>query len=129
LRPIAAATASLTLNEAFEYALLADDSRQRRWRTITAAPQLSMKLAGRVTFPWRRWPSSARRCCFEQQTGPVELVRLSDGLVVGRDDAGHAQLAVGLAGWAATWCGVARPEASGPGDFAFFGQHDPIERK
>jgi hypothetical protein len=86
----------VTLNEAFEYArsltirdtALAGQSPQH--------PSFQMKLAGRRDFPLATLAKQRTTLLFEQQTGPVELVRLSDGLVVVETTPGARSLRLGL---------------------------------
>lgn len=87
----------VTLNEAFEYArtltirdtALAGQSPQH--------PSFQMKLAGRRDFPLATLARERTTLVFEQDTGPVELVRLSDGLVVIESTPGARSLRLGLA--------------------------------
>jgi hypothetical protein len=86
----------VTLNEAFEYArsltirdtALAGQSPQH--------PSFQMKLAGRRDFPLATLAKQRTTLLFEQQAGPVELVRLSDGLVVVETTPGARSLRLGL---------------------------------
>ncbi|HEX2871686.1 MAG TPA: caspase family protein [Polyangiaceae bacterium] len=86
----------VTLNEAFEYArsltirdtALAGQSPQH--------PSFQMKLAGRRDFPLATLARERTTLVFEQETGPVELVRLSDGLVVIESTPGARSLRLGL---------------------------------
>jgi hypothetical protein len=86
----------VTLNEAFEYArsltirdsALAGQSPQH--------PSFQMKLAGRRDFPLATLAKGRTTLLFEQDTGPVELVRLSDGLVVVESTEGARSLRLGL---------------------------------
>jgi uncharacterized caspase-like protein len=86
----------VTLNEAFEYArsltirdtALAGQSPQH--------PSFQMKLAGRRDFPLATLAKQRTTLLFEQRTGPVELVRLSDGLVVVETTPGARSLRLGL---------------------------------
>jgi hypothetical protein len=86
----------VTLNEAFEYArsltirdtALAGQSPQH--------PSFQMKLAGRRDFPLATLARERTTLVFEQDTGPIELVRLSDGLVVIESTPGARSLRLGL---------------------------------
>jgi hypothetical protein len=55
-----------------------------------------MKLAGRRDFPLATLAKQRTTLLFEQQAGPVELVRLSDGLVVVETTPGARSLRLGL---------------------------------
>jgi len=86
----------VTLNEAFEYArsltirdtALAGQSPQH--------PSFQMKLAGRRDFPLATLARERTTLFFEQEAGPIELVRLSDGLVVIESTPGARSLRLGL---------------------------------
>jgi hypothetical protein len=86
----------VTLSEAFEYArsltirdtALAGQSPQH--------PSFQMKLAGRRDFPLVTLAEGRTTLLFEQEMGPVELVRLSDGLVVVESTRGARTLRLGL---------------------------------
>lgn len=86
----------VTLNEAFEYA------RSLTIRDTALAgqppqhPSFQMKLSGRRDFPIATLARERTTLLFEQSTGPVEFVRLSDGLVVLESTPGPRQLKLGL---------------------------------
>ena len=86
----------VTLSEAFEYA-----------RTLTIRdtalagqppqhPSFQMKLSGRRDFPLANLVKERTTLLFDQTTGPVEFVRLSDGLVVVESTPGARRLRLGL---------------------------------
>jgi hypothetical protein len=86
----------VTLGEAFEYA-----------RTLTIRdtaligqepqhPSFQMKLAGRRDFPLATLANQRTTLLYEQATGPTEVVRLSDGLVVVETPPGARRVRLGL---------------------------------
>jgi hypothetical protein len=86
----------VTLSEAFEYA-----------RTLTIRdtallghepqhPSFQMKLTGRRDFPLSTLVSQKTTLLYEQATGPTEIVRLNDGLVVVETQPGARRVRLGL---------------------------------
>ena len=86
----------VTLNEAFEYA-----------RTLTIRdtaligqepqhPSFQMKLSGRRDFPLANLANQRTTLLYEQATGPTEVVRLNDGLVVVETPPGVRRVRLGL---------------------------------
>lgn len=86
----------VTLNEVFEYA------RSLTIRDTALAgqqpqhPSFQMKLSGRRDFAMATLARERTSLSFEQSAGPVEFVRLSDGLVVLESTPGARQLKLGL---------------------------------
>lgn len=87
----------VSLNEAFEYA------RSLTIRNTALAgqppqhPSFQMRLSGRRDFPLVALAKQRTTLVFEQTAGPVEFVRLSDGLVVVESTPGARRLRLGLA--------------------------------
>jgi hypothetical protein len=86
----------VSLHEAFEYA-----------RTLTIRdsalaghppqhPSFKMRLSGRRDFPLVSLSKQRTTLVFNQRTGPIEVVRLSDGLVVIESTPGMRRLKLGL---------------------------------
>jgi hypothetical protein len=86
----------VTLNEAFEYA-----------RTLTIRdtalsgqepqhPSFQMKLSGRRDFPLATLASQRTTLLYDQISGPTEVVRLNDGLVVLEIPPGTRRVRLGL---------------------------------
>jgi hypothetical protein len=86
----------VSLNEAFEYA------RSLTIRNTALAgqppqhPSFQMRLSGRRDFPLVALAKQRTTLLFEQTAGPVEFVRLSDGLVVVESTPGARWLRLGL---------------------------------
>jgi Caspase domain len=72
----------VTLHEAFEYARTLTIRDTALAGQVPQHPSFQMRLSGRRDFPLAALASGRTTLLFEQSTGPVELVRLSDGLVV-----------------------------------------------
>lgn len=86
----------ITLGEAFEYA-----------RTLTIRdtaligqepqhPSFQMKLSGRQDFPLATLANQRTTLLYDQATGPTEIVRLNDGLVVVETPPGARRVRLGL---------------------------------
>jgi hypothetical protein len=86
----------VTLNEAFEYARSLTIRDTALAGQTPQHPSFQMKLAGRRDFPLVTLARERTTLVFEQEAGPVELVRLSDGLVVIESTPGSRSLRLGL---------------------------------
>jgi hypothetical protein len=86
----------VTLNEAFEYARSLTIRDTALAGQAPQHPSFQMKLAGRRDFPLATLASERTTLLFEQSAGPVEFVRLSDGLVVIESTPGARRLRLGL---------------------------------
>ncbi len=86
----------VTLGEAFEYARSLTIRDTALAGQAPQHPSFQMKLSGRRDFPLATLATERTTLLFEQTTGPVELVRLSDGLVVLESTPGARNLRLGL---------------------------------
>lgn len=86
----------VTLGEAFEYARSLTIRDTALAGQAPQHPSFQMRLAGRRDFPLATLAKERTTLLFEQTTGPVELVRLSDGLVVLESTPGARSLRLGL---------------------------------
>jgi len=86
----------VTLGEAFEYARSLTIRDTALAGQAPQHPSFQMKLAGRRDFPLAQLFKERTTVLFEQTSGPVEFVRLSDGLVVLESPPGPRQLKLGL---------------------------------
>jgi hypothetical protein len=86
----------VTLNEAFEYARTLTIRDTALAGQAPQHPSFQMKLAGRRDFPLANLAKERTTLLFEQSAGPVEFVRLSDGLVVIESTPGARRLRLGL---------------------------------
>jgi len=86
----------VSLNEAFEYArgLTIRDSALSG--QPPQHPSFQMRLSGRRDFPLISLSRQRTTLVFDQRTGPIEVVRLSDGLVVIESAHGTRRLKLGL---------------------------------
>jgi hypothetical protein len=87
----------VTLGEAFEYARALTIRDTAAVGQVPQHPSFRMQLAGRQDLPLAWLGKQHTTLLFEQQTGPTELVRLSDGVVVVETRAGASQIRLGLA--------------------------------
>lgn len=72
----------VTLNEVFEYARALTIRDSALTGQEPQQPSFQMKLSGRRDFPLATPANQQTTLIYNQQTGPTEVVRLSDGLVV-----------------------------------------------
>lgn len=86
----------VTLNEAFEYARSFTIRDTALAGQTPQHPSFQMKLSGRRDFPLSTLVRERTTLLFDQTAGPVEFVRLSDGLVVLESTPGARQLKLGL---------------------------------
>ncbi len=86
----------VTLGEAFEYARSLTIRDTALAGQTPQHPSFQMKLAGRRDFPLATLAKERTTLLFEQTTGPIELVRLSDGLVVVESTPGAQRLRLRL---------------------------------
>lgn len=86
----------VTLNEVFEYARALTIRDTALAGQTLQHPSFQMKLSGRRDFPLATLVRERTTLRFEQSAGPVEFVRLSDGLVVLESLPGARQLKLGL---------------------------------
>lgn len=86
----------VTLHEAFEYARSLTIRDTALAGQMPQHPSFQMRLAGRRDFPLAALVRGRTTLLFQQTTGPVELVRLSDGLVVVETPPGARNLRLGL---------------------------------
>ncbi len=73
---------AVSLGEAFEYARSLTIKQTALAGQAPQHPSFQMKLSGRRDFPLVTLSKQRTTLVFEQSTGPVEVVLLSDGLVV-----------------------------------------------
>ena len=86
----------VSLNEAFEYARTFTIRNTALAGQPPQHPSFQMRLSGRRDFPLVSLGKQRTTLVFEQSAGPVELVRLSDGLVVVESTPGARRLRLGL---------------------------------
>ncbi len=86
----------VSLGEAFEYARSFTIRQTALAGQAPQHPSFQMKLSGRRDFPLVSLIKQRTTLVFEQSTGPVEVVRLSDGLVVVESTPGARRLRLGL---------------------------------
>jgi hypothetical protein len=86
----------VSLNEAFEYARTFTIRNTALAGQPPQHPSFQMRLSGRRDFPLVLLGKQRTTLVFEQSAGPVELVRLSDGLVVIESTPGARRLRLGL---------------------------------
>ncbi len=86
----------VTLTEAFEYARSLTIRDTALAGQLPQHPSFQMKLSGRRDFPMSALVRERTTLLFDQSVGPVEFVRLSDGLVVLESTPGARQLKLGL---------------------------------
>jgi hypothetical protein len=86
----------VSLNEAFEYARTFTIRNTALAGQPPQHPSFQMRLSGRRDFPLVLLGKQRTTLVFEQSAGPVELVRLSDGLVVVESTPGARRLRLGL---------------------------------
>lgn len=86
----------VSLNEAFEYARSLTIRDSALAGQAPQHPSFQMRLSGRRDFPLISLSKQRTTLVFDQRTGPIELVRLSDGLVVIESTPGVRRLKLGL---------------------------------
>jgi len=86
----------VSLGEAFEYARSLTIKQTALAGQAPQHPSFQMKLSGRQDFPLVTLIKQRTTLVFEQSIGPVEVVRLSDGLVVVESTPGARRLRLGL---------------------------------
>lgn len=86
----------VTLGEAFEYARSLTIRDTALAGQMPQHPSFQMRLSGRRDFPLSTLARERTTLLFEQTAGPVELVRLSDGLVVVETPPGVRSVRLGL---------------------------------
>jgi hypothetical protein len=86
----------VTLGEAFEYARALTIRDTALVAPTPQHPSFQMKLSGRQDLPLTTVSRQRTTLVFDQQTGPVELVRLDDGLLVLETPPGARKLRLGL---------------------------------
>lgn len=86
----------VTLHEAFEYARTFTIRDTALAGQMPQHPSFQMRLSGRRDFPLAALVRGRTTLLFEQTTGPVELVRLSDGLVVVETTPGERNVRLSL---------------------------------
>ena len=86
----------VSLNEAFEYARTLTIRDSALAGQPPQHPSFQMRLSGRRDFPLVLLSKQRTTLVFEQRTGPIEVVRLSDGLVVIESTPGVRRLKLGL---------------------------------
>jgi hypothetical protein len=86
----------VTLHEAFEYARSLTIRDTALAGQMPQHPSFQMRLSGRRDFPLAALVRGRTTLILEQTTGPIELVRLSDGLVVVETTPGPRNLRLGL---------------------------------
>jgi len=86
----------VSLNEAFEYARSLTIRDSALAGQPPQHPSFQMRLSGRRDFPLVSLSKQRTTLIFDQQVGPIEVVRLSDGLVVIESTPGARRLKLGL---------------------------------
>jgi len=86
----------VTLGEAFEYARTLTIRDTALAGEVPQHPSFQMRLSGRRDFPLSLLGRQRTTLLFEQTSGPVEFVRLSDGLVVLETTPGVRSFRLGL---------------------------------
>ncbi len=86
----------VTLGEAFEYARTLTIRDTALLGQEPQHPSFQMKLAGRQDFPLSTLAKQRTSLVYDQVTGPTEVVRLSDGLVVVETSPGARRVRLGL---------------------------------
>lgn len=87
----------VTLSEAFEYARTLTIRDTALAGQVPQHPSFQMKLSGRRDFAITTLSRGRTSLLLEQSTGPLELVRLSDGLVVVETPPGTRSVRLSLA--------------------------------
>jgi hypothetical protein len=86
----------VSVSEAFEYARTFTIRNTALAGQPPQHPSFQMRLSGRRDFPLVLLGKQRTTLVFEQSAGPIELVRLSDGLVVVESTPGARRLRLGL---------------------------------
>ncbi|MEN9580167.1 MAG: hypothetical protein RJA70_3176 [Pseudomonadota bacterium] len=86
----------VSLNEAFEYARTLTIRETALIGEDPQHPSFQMKLSGRRDFPMATLANVPTTLVYDQATGPTELVRLSDGLVIIETEPGARRVRLGL---------------------------------
>jgi len=86
----------VTLGEAFEYARRLTIRDTAMIGQEPQHPSFQMRLTGRQDFPLATLVNQRTTLLYDQQTGPTEVVRLNDGLVIVETPAGARRLRLGL---------------------------------
>jgi hypothetical protein len=86
----------VTLGEAFEYARTLTIRDTALIGGVPQHPSFQMRLSGRQDFPLVTMATQRTTLLFDQTSGPVEFVRLNEGLVVLETEAGKRKLRLGL---------------------------------
>lgn len=86
----------VTLNEAFEYARALTIRDTALSGQEPQHPSFQLKLSGRRDFPLATLASQRTTLLYDQVSGPTEVVRLSDGLVVLEIPPGTRRVRLGL---------------------------------
>lgn len=86
----------VTLNEAFEYARTLTIRDTALLGQEPQHPSFQMKLSGRRDFPLTTLANGRTTLFYDQLTGPTEVVRLSDGLVIVETQPGARRVRLGL---------------------------------
>ena len=86
----------VTLNEAFEYARTLTIRDTALLGQEPQHPSFQMKLSGRRDFPLTTLAHQRTTLLYDQLTGPTEIVRLSDGLVIVETPPGARRVRLGL---------------------------------
>lgn len=80
----------MSLGEAFEYARRLTIRDTAMIGQEPQHPSFQMKLTGRQDFPITTLTNQRTTLLYDQATGPTEIVRLNDGLVMVENTAGRA---------------------------------------
>jgi hypothetical protein len=86
----------ITLGEAFEYARMLTIRDTAMLGREPQHPSFQMKLTGRQDFPMATLANQRTTLLYDQATGPTEVVRLADGLVMVETPAGTRRVKLGL---------------------------------
>ncbi|MET0795623.1 MAG: caspase family protein, partial [Polyangiaceae bacterium] len=86
----------VTLGEAFEYARTLTIRDTALLGQEPQHPSFQMRLAGRQDFPLATLAKQRTSLVYDQVTGPTEVVRLNDGLVVVETSPGARRVRLGL---------------------------------
>ncbi|HYP97156.1 MAG TPA: caspase family protein [Polyangiaceae bacterium] len=86
----------VSLGEAFEYARRLTIRDTAMIGQEPQHPSFQMKLTGRQDFPLATLVNQRTTLLYDQATGPTEIVRLNDGLVIVETPAGTRRVRLGL---------------------------------
>jgi len=86
----------VTLSEAFEYARRLTIRDSALTGREPQHPSFQMKLTGRQDFPLVTLATQRTTLLYDQATGPTEVVRLNDGLVIAETQPGTRRVRLGL---------------------------------